>query len=106
FLTCANFGKRSVAFGVEIDLERLLVRSDIHLRIHRLKMGENAYISNVEGTFASRFSAVAPPLIGAQRPLPRSEARGAPALRSGAGSNPADHWAVRRNTSRPACSGP
>jgi hypothetical protein len=28
--------------GVEINLERLLVRSDIHLRIHRLKMGENA----------------------------------------------------------------
>ena len=45
FLAGANFGKRSVAFPIEIDLERLLVRSDIHLRVHRFKMKDNAAFS-------------------------------------------------------------
>src|SRR5207302_10703971 len=37
FLAGANFRERPVAFGVEISLERLLVRSDIHLGFHNFQ---------------------------------------------------------------------
>jgi hypothetical protein len=37
FLAGANFREGPVTFGVEINLERLLVRSDIHLGFHNFQ---------------------------------------------------------------------
>src|SRR5437762_6245617 len=37
FLAGANFREGTVTFGVEINLERLLVRSDIHLGFHNFQ---------------------------------------------------------------------
>ena len=35
FLASADLGERSILLCIEIDLERFLVRPDIHLRVHR-----------------------------------------------------------------------
>jgi hypothetical protein len=37
FLPRADFGKGSIAFGIEINLERFLIRSDIHLGFHNFQ---------------------------------------------------------------------
>ena len=42
----ADLGKRPIAFPIEIDLERFLVRSDVHLRVHGFKMKGFAALLN------------------------------------------------------------
>ena len=37
FLTRADFSKGPVALGIEINLERFLIRSDIHLGFHNFQ---------------------------------------------------------------------
>ena len=37
FLPGADFGKGPIALGIEINLERFLVRSDIHLGFHNFQ---------------------------------------------------------------------
>ena len=37
FLPRADFGKGPIAFGIEINLERFLIRSDIHLSFHNFQ---------------------------------------------------------------------
>src|SRR5213082_2558886 len=37
FLPRADFGKGPIAFGIEINLERFLIRSDIHLGFHNFQ---------------------------------------------------------------------
>jgi len=34
FLAGANFGKRSVPVGIQINLESLFVGADLHFRVH------------------------------------------------------------------------
>jgi hypothetical protein len=34
FLSCPDLGERPVLFYVQIDLERLLIRTDVHFRVH------------------------------------------------------------------------
>ena len=37
FLARANFSKGPIALGIEINLERFLIRSDIHLGFHNFQ---------------------------------------------------------------------
>jgi hypothetical protein len=37
FLPRADFGKGPIAFGIEINLERFLIRPDIHLSFHNFQ---------------------------------------------------------------------
>ena len=37
FLPRANFGKGSIALGIKINLERFLIRSNIHLGFHNFQ---------------------------------------------------------------------
>ena len=62
FLSGADLGKGAVLFLVEIDLERLLVRPDIHLRVHASKMDS----ADGQGKFRRCLSAVAASLCEAR----------------------------------------
>src|SRR6266550_2242899 len=58
FLAGANFRESPVTFGVEINLERFLIRPDIHLRFHISKM--SAFMGFSTAELARPKSAVNP----------------------------------------------
>src|SRR5262249_18418069 len=54
FLPGANLGKRPILGGVEIDLEGLLVRSDLHLRIHIISLTAIQYHRKSRSRYSCR----------------------------------------------------
>jgi hypothetical protein len=79
FLPHADLGKCPIHFRVEIDLERLPVRADVHLRVHsgsRWKALRASQLLNLRGSFgpgrSCRSSTTAP--TPQYRPEPSREA--------------------------------